>query len=131
MTLAAAPGLHSDRDKEDAMPANGRMETVRDSYRAYETGDRALVEEILSDDFVFYSPPDPGIDRALYFERCWPNSQTLKAFEFTRMIEAGDEVVVTYEATKTDGRRFCNTEVHTFDGDKIRRVEVYFGWNIE
>jgi hypothetical protein len=47
------------------------------------------------------------------------------------MIESGDEVVVTYESTKTDGRRLRNTEVHTFAGDRICKVEVYFGWNLQ
>ena len=51
--------------------------------------------------------------------------------EFTRLIEHGDEVVVTYESTKTDGSRFRNTEVLTFDGEKISKAEVYFGWNID
>ena len=48
-----------------------------------------------------------------------------------RLVEAGDEVIVTYESKKTDGRRFRNTEVLTFEGDKIRRQEVYFGWDLE
>jgi ketosteroid isomerase-like protein len=113
------------------MPANNRLQTVRDSYSAYESGDRSVIEQILSEDFTFYSPPDPGIDRATYFERCWPNSQSLERFEFVRLIEAGDEVVATYETTRTDGSRFRNTEVFTFDGDKIAKVEVYFGWNLE
>jgi hypothetical protein len=47
------------------------------------------------------------------------------------MIAAGDEVVVTYESTKTDGNRFRNTEVLTFEGEKISKVEVYFGWDLE
>jgi ketosteroid isomerase-like protein len=112
------------------MPANHRLQTVRDSYGAYESGDRSILEETLSEDFTFYSPPDPGINRATYFERCWPNSELLDSFEFVRLIESGDEVVVTYESTKTDGSRFCNTEVLTFDGDKISKVEVYFGWDL-
>ena len=113
------------------MPANNRLQTVRDTYGAYETGDRSILEETLSAGFTFYSPPDPGIDRATYFERCWPNSELLDSFEFVRMIESGDEVIVTYESTKTDGRQFRNTEVHTFSGDQIRKVEVYFGWDVE
>jgi ketosteroid isomerase-like protein len=108
-----------------------RIDTVRASFAAYESGDRDAVEAILSSDFTFYSPPDPGIDRATYFERCWPNSQLIDAFEFIRLAEVGDEVLVTYEATRTDGTRFRNTELHTFDGDRISRVEVYFGWNLE
>ena len=112
------------------MSANDRLKIVRDCYRAYESGDRSILDEVLSDDFTFYSPPDPGIDRAMYFERCWPNSELIEAFEFKRLIQSGDEVFVTYESTKTDGRRFRNTEIHTFEGDKICRVEVYFGWDL-
>ena len=48
-----------------------------------------------------------------------------------RLIESGDEVIVTYQSTRTDGSRFRNTEVLTFDGDKVSKVEVYFGWNLE
>lgn len=113
------------------MNANGRLKLVRDVYGAYESGDRAVVERNLSDDFVFSAPPDVGIDRATYFERCWPNSETMKAFEYKRLFEANDEVVVTYEATKTDGHRFRNTEIFGFDGDEISRVEVYFGWDLD
>lgn len=107
------------------------MQLVRDAYGAYESGDRDALEELLADDLVFYSPPDPGIDRATYFERCWPNSETIESFDLVRSVASGDEVIVTYESTKTDGRRFRNTEVLTFDGDEICRVEVYFGWDVE
>ena len=113
------------------MPAQDRLRLARDSYGAYESGDRRIIEELLSDDFTFYSPPDPGIDRATYFERCWPNSELIQSFEFKRLLDAGDEVVVTYESTKTDGKRFRNTEVLTFEGDKICKAEVYFGWDLE
>jgi hypothetical protein len=90
-----------------------------------------VIERHLADDFTFYSPADVGIDRATYFERCWPNSGLIEAFDFVRLVEAGDEVVVTYESTKTDGGRFRNTEVLGFEGNKVCRVEVYFGWNLE
>ncbi len=112
------------------MPARDRLQMARDAYGAYVSGDRRVIEELLSDDFTFYSPADVGIDRARYFERCWPNAERMEAVEFTRLIEVGDEVVVTYESTKTDGSRFCNTEVLTFDGEKISKTEVYFGWNL-
>jgi ketosteroid isomerase-like protein len=113
------------------MPAQDRLRLARDSYGAYESGDRRIIEELLSDDFTFYSPPDPGIDRATYFERCWPNSELIESFELKRLVDAGDEVVVTYESTKTDGKRFRNTEVLTFEGNKICKAEVYFGWDLE
>jgi ketosteroid isomerase-like protein len=113
------------------MTAKDRIQLARDTYGAYESGDRGVIEELLSDDFVFYSPPDPGIDRAQYFERCWPNAGTTQSFEYVRLVENGNEVIVTYELTKTDGHRFRNTEVLTFDGDdKLCRAEVYFGWDL-
>ncbi len=108
-----------------------RVQLARDAYRAYEESDRSLIEGLLADDFVFYSPMDPGIDRKQYFKRCWPNAETTARFDYVRLIESGDEVVVTYELTKTDGHRFRNTEVLTFSGDKLAKVEVYFGWDLD
>jgi hypothetical protein len=48
-----------------------------------------------------------------------------------RLVESGDEVIVTYEMKKPDGSRGRNTEILTFRGDQISRTEVYFGWNIQ
>jgi ketosteroid isomerase-like protein len=107
-----------------------RVELVRESYRAFRDADREAIERLLSPDFAFYAPPDPGIDRDGYFERCWPHAGTTRSFEFERLIESGDEVVVTYVATREDGSRFRNTEVHTLDGNRICRQEVYFGWDV-
>lgn len=108
-----------------------RLQKVRDAYRAYETGDRSLIEPNLSEDFTFFAPPDPGIDRATYFERCWPNAGLIQSYALKRLMPVGDdEVLVTYEAAKTDGKRFRNSEILTFDGEMISRVEVYFGWNL-
>ena len=39
-------------------------------------------------------------------------------------------MLVTYEAKRTDGTRFRNTEIFAFAGDRISRTEVYFGWNL-
>jgi hypothetical protein len=100
-------------------------------YRAFAASDREAIERILADDFAFSSPPDPSLDRAGYFERCWPNAGGGETFNFVRLIESGDEVVVTYEATRTDGTRFRNTEVLTFAEDKLARAEVYFGWVLD
>ena len=113
------------------MPASDRLKLARQSYQAYESGDRRVIEELLTDDFIFFSPADVGIDRATYFERCWPNAELIETYDVKRLVEVGDEVVVTYEAKKTDGGRFRNTEVLKFDGDKICRAEVYFGWNLD
>jgi ketosteroid isomerase-like protein len=110
--------------------ARDRLQTARDCYRAYETRDRDLIDGLLSDDFVFFSPPDPGIDRETYFEVCWPNAGNIEHFEFERLVEVGEEVLVTYESTRTDGTRFRNTEILTIPGEKISKAEVYFGWDL-
>jgi hypothetical protein len=47
-----------------------------------------------------------------------------------RLVESGDEVIVTYERTRPDGGRGRNTEVLTFNGGQIARAEVYFGWDV-
>jgi ketosteroid isomerase-like protein len=108
-----------------------RLQLARASYEAYASGDRSILDELLADDFEFFSPPDPGIDRDKYFEVCWPNHERHKSFEYERLLEiSDDEVLVTYEAERTDGSRFRNTEILTFAGDKLCRAEVYFGWNL-
>jgi ketosteroid isomerase-like protein len=103
---------------------------ARASYQAYIDKDRAAMEALVADDFHFSSPLDNRIDRAAYFDRCWPNSRSIDDFEFIRVVANGDEVVVTYEARNIDGRRFRNTEVLTLRDGRIVEVEVYFGWNI-
>ena len=108
-----------------------RTELAQATYRAFAAADRDAIEALIAPEFSFISPADPqGLDRDGYFERCWPNAGNIAAFEFMRLIEDGDEVLVTYEATRTDGSRFRNTEVLTFASDKQVRAEVYFGWNL-
>jgi hypothetical protein len=108
-----------------------RLELVRDLYLAFAAGDRDVVERTFSGDLSFSSPLDVDLDRAGYFERCWPGAGAGQRFDFVRMIESGDEVVVTYEMKRSDGRRGRNTEVLTFERDTIRKVEVYFGWDLD
>jgi len=112
------------------MSESDHARLARESYEAYASGDRGAIERLIGAEMVFFSPADPGIDRATYFERCWPNAETLADFDLVRLIEDGDEVVVTYEATRAGGQRFRNTEVLTFDGDRIVKAEVYFGWDL-
>jgi len=106
------------------------VEIAKQSYLAFASGDRAANEAVIADDFSFTSPLDNQLDRATYFERCWPNNESIRGFEFIRVIAHEDEVIVTYEGTATSGRRFRNTEVLTIENGKIRKVEVYFGWNV-
>jgi ketosteroid isomerase-like protein len=113
------------------MTAPDRTHLARSIYEAFAAADRQATEALLADDFHFSSPPDPHLDRDGYFARCWPGAGTVREFTFVREVEHGDEVLLTYEATRADGTRFRNTEVLTFAGERIIRAEVYFGWELD
>ena len=108
-----------------------RKKIVHDLYRAFASGDRQVIERTFAHEFSFSSPLDVGLDRTGYFNRCWPGAGQSQQFDFVRTIEAGDEVIMTYEVTNIGGGdRGRNTELFTFSGDRIRAVEVYFGWTL-
>ena len=109
------------------MPGKNRADLVRGYFAAFQAGDRALMEAALTDDFTFTSPYDDAIDRAAYFERCWPNSKLFRSMTVEKTSENGDEVFVRYSCETLDGKTFRNTELHAFRGDRLRSVEVYFG----
>ena len=111
--------------------SRSRIDIARETYEAFAAGDRDVVEQRLGTQFTFSAPPDPLLDRDGYFERCWPGAGSNQSFEFKRLVEAGDEVIVTYERARADGDRGRNTEILTFDGDQIVRAEVYFGWDVK
>ena len=111
------------------MPADPIV-VARAAYQAYVEKDRAAIEALIAEDFHFTSPLDNRIDRATYFERCWPNSETMEAFEFVRMTCDGPRVFAVYEGRSTSGRRFRNCEIVTVRGGRITDVEVYFGWDV-
>jgi hypothetical protein len=114
------------------MATTDRLALARDFYSAFAAGDRDFAERILDERFTFSSPLDVGLDRAGFFERCWPGAGRLvEEFEFVRLLESGDEVVVTYEMRRSDGGRGRNTEVLTFKGEKLVGAEVYFGWEVK
>jgi hypothetical protein len=113
------------------MATTDRGERVRDFYRAFAAGDRGFVERLLDEQFTFSSPVDVDLDRPGFFDRCWPGAGRGQEFEFVRVVEAGDEVIVSYVLTRSDGGRGRNTEVLTFRGEKVVGAEVYFGWEVQ
>ena len=123
MNDSAGKAPQADREKALAL--------VKASYAAYVGKDRAALEKVLANDFHFTSPLDNRLDRKTYFERCWPNSDRLRDFEFVNLVSFDErKVLVTYIATNADGHRFRNTEIMTLGDGKIIDVEVYFGWSI-
>lgn len=112
------------------MKEERNVTVARANYEAYVSKDRWALEPLIADDFHFTSPLDNRINRATYFERCWPNSERTEGFDFIHLVPDGDRVFVTYEGIAVGGRRFRNTEILTFRGGQIIDVEVYFGWSI-
>ena len=100
---------------------------VRAVFAAYIANDRKAVEAALADDFRFTSPYDDRIDKATYFLRCWRDTGWIERHELERILVDGDQAFVTYQCTARGGKSFRNTEFFSFEGDKIKRIDVYFG----
>lgn len=109
------------------MASPDKAEVIRNLFAAYMTNDRQRVADALTDDFRFNSPYDDNIDRQSYFERCWKDTAWIARHELERIVVERDEAFVTYRCLAKDGRSFRNTEFFVFSGDKIRRIDVYFG----
>jgi len=110
--------------------AGENVATARALYDAFEAKDRAAAERLIADDFRFFSPWDNGLDRAKYFEICWPASERFEEFKLTDAVADGERVFVTYEALDRQGGHFRNAEVLTVRDGRVSAVEVYFGWSI-
>ena len=61
---------------------NDRIALARAYYQSYVDKDRGAIEALLASDFHFTSPLDNRLDRATYFERCWPNSAVISELGF-------------------------------------------------
>ena len=109
------------------MASRDHAAMIRAIFAAYLNNDRKFVERILADDFRFTSPYDDQIDKNTYFERCWKNSDWIERHEFEKIFVEGDEAFVTYKCTAKGGKSFRNTEFFVFSGDKVSRIDVYFG----
>jgi ketosteroid isomerase-like protein len=109
------------------MPSVTKSDIIRRCFAAYKSKDRDAIEELLAVDFAFTSPYDDRIDKATYFERCWPNSERIEAHDIERIFEQGNAAFATYKCLTNEGMEFRNTEFFTFDGERIKTVDVYFG----
>jgi len=107
-----------------------RVTIAKRCFLAYANSDRSEIEALIAPDFRFSSPLDNRLDRAAYMARCWPNHARIAGFEFRRLIEAGEAVVVTYEGRTVDGTVFRNTEILTIRDGQVIEAEVYFGWDV-
>jgi ketosteroid isomerase-like protein len=109
------------------MTDRSKAEIIRALFAAYMSNDRKAVEDVLADDFRFTSPYDDRIDKKTYFERCWRNTDWIERHQLEKLFVEGDQAFVTYNCVAKGGKSFRNTEFVAFEGDKIKRIDVYFG----
>ncbi len=109
------------------MPTQSKAEIIRALFAAYLSNDRKAVEDAFTDDFRFTSPYDDEIDKATYFVRCWRVTDWIERHELERIFVEGDGAFVTYKCVAKGGKSFRNTEFFSFEGDRIKRIDVYFG----
>ncbi|MGZ5094790.1 MAG: nuclear transport factor 2 family protein [Burkholderiales bacterium] len=88
------------------MESSKVSDLVRKYFAAYESKDRKVVEDTLSDSFTFTSPYDDHIGRRTYFDRCWSNSDKIRAIHIEKLVERGDDVFVLYTCELTTGTTF-------------------------
>ena len=108
-----------------------KSDIIRALFAAYLSNDRKAVENSFTEDFRFTSPYDDEIDKATYFARCWRVSDWIDRQELERIFAEGEGAFVTYRCVAKGGKSFRNTEFFTFEGDKVRRIDVYFGATYE
>jgi ketosteroid isomerase-like protein len=109
------------------MSGQTKAEIIRALFAAYLSNDRKAVEAAFTDDFRFTSAYDDEIDKPTYFVRCWRVTDWIERHELERIFVEGDEAFVTYRCVAKGGKSFRNTEFFSFEGDKIKRIDVYFG----
>jgi ketosteroid isomerase-like protein len=103
-------------------------DTVRAFFAGYLAQDRAAAERLVADEFVFTSPQDDHIDRATFFQRCFPTADRFKDHELLAVVPTeGDDVFVLYEYELEGGQRFRNAEVITVRDGRITESQVFFG----
>ena len=115
--------------KSQDMSKNEKL--IRTLYGAYEKKDWNMLEQTLAKGFTFTSPAgDDHIDVKLYKQRCWPNSENIKKFDFEKIIVVGDVGFAMGNGWTNDGKLFRNTEYFKFKDGKIESIECFFGTGI-
>ncbi|MFI2613171.1 nuclear transport factor 2 family protein [Kitasatospora sp. NPDC018619] len=106
-------------------------EVVEAAFRCYRRQDREAALPLYAEDFTFTSPRDDRIDRAAFFERCFPTADRFTEQRLLRVTPAdGGLVFVYYEYELATGGRYRNVEAVTVRDGLIREVLVFFGGEV-
>ncbi|HWC80289.1 MAG TPA: nuclear transport factor 2 family protein [Pseudonocardiaceae bacterium] len=119
-------------ESTDAAAERLNAEVVRACYAAYRAQDRAAVERLIAEDYVFTSPQDDHLDKAAYLERCFPTADRFATQEIVALVPAGqDAVFLLYEYKLVGGGRYRNTEYVRLRDGQLIETQVYFGGRFE
>jgi ketosteroid isomerase-like protein len=104
------------------------VDVVRANFDAYVRQDRAAAETLVADGLVFTSPQDDHIDRAAFFERCFPTADRVSRQELLHVVALDErDVLLMYEYDLKAGGTHRNTEVITVVDGRIVEIQVFFG----
>jgi ketosteroid isomerase-like protein len=104
---------------------------VEAASRAYLAQDRVAALPLYADDFTFTSPQDDHIDKAAFFERCFPTVDRVRGQRQLKIIAVDDELVMLYyEYELVDGGTYRNVEAITVRDGRIHDVQVFFGGEV-
>jgi ketosteroid isomerase-like protein len=110
---------------------NSPTGVVEAAFEYYGSQNRDAALALYADDFSFTSPQDDHIDKATFFERCFPTADRFKEQRLLRVTPADEELVfVYYEYELTTGDRHRNIEAITVRDGLIRQVQVFFGGKV-
>lgn len=104
---------------------------VEAAFRHYRSQDRDAALPLYADDFTFTSPRDDHIDKAAFFERCFPTADRFKEQRLLHVTPVDRELVLVYYEYElmTDGR-YRNVEAITVRDGLISEVQVFFGGRV-
>ena len=104
---------------------------VEAAFRHYRSQDREAALPLYADDFTFTSPQDDHIDKAAFFERCFPTADHFTDYRILHVVAVDEELVLAhYEYEPVTGGRYRNIEAITVRDGRIREVRVFFGGTV-
>ncbi len=105
-----------------------KEKAVRAYYSGFEKHNWDTVAAQFSDDFTFTSPNnDDHISVEKFKEKCWGTNSFVKKVSFLEMTESGNTVFLLVEIITTDNKVVRNIDMFSFNGNKIKSIEVFFG----
>jgi ketosteroid isomerase-like protein len=116
---------------EDSEVFMSSADIVRASFDAYLAQERDTADRLIAEDFVFTSPQDDHIDKAAFFERCFPTADRFISQKILELVSAGpDKVFILYEYELKTGDRHRNTEFIRVRDGQLVETQVFFGGRV-